>query len=79
MKSFEDVRQVQEALLENRVEVLVVQHSYFFEITRPLHSFVQFEPLTLQDIYLQVGVNVVDQEAHVLSQLQSQPKHGLLV
>ena len=35
--------------------------------------------MTLQDIDLQVVVNVVNQEAHVLPQLQSQPEYGLLI
>ena len=56
-----------------------MQHSDFFEISRGLDTFIKLNPLTLKDINLQVLVDVVDQEAHMLPQLQSQSEYWLLI
>jgi len=44
-----------------------MQDVHFLEVTRRLHPFDQLLPLTLKHIDLQVLVQVVDQEAHVLA------------
>ena len=56
-----------------------MQHPDFFKIPRGLDTYIELNPLTLKDVNLQVLVDVVDQEAHMLSQLQSQSEYRLLV
>ena len=56
-----------------------MEHTTLFEISRCLYAIIEFNPLTLKDINLEIVINVVDEEAHMLSQLQSQSEHRFLV
>ena len=56
-----------------------MEHTALFEISRCLYAIIEFNPLTLKDIDLEIVINVVDEEAHMLSQLQSQSEHRFLV
>ena len=49
----------------------------FLEILRGGHSFNQGGPLTFQDIQLEVGIEVVDQEAHMLAEKHSLSEVGV--
>ena len=55
-----------------------MQYANFLEISRSLYSIDQLLPLALEHIDLQVLVQIVDKETHVLSQLQSQSEHWFL-
>ena len=56
-----------------------MEHTALFEISRCFYAIIEFNPLTLKDIDLEVVINVVDEEAHMLPQLQGQSKHRFLV
>ena len=66
----EHVGQVQEALLHYAVQVVVVQDSELFKVTRCLDSLTEFLPLRAKHVDLEIVVQVVDQEAHVLAELE---------
>lgn len=73
LNSFEDMILIQqETLVHYANQISVVEETHFFEILRGVHSMNQGTPLALKDVQLQVGVNVVYQEAHVLTE-----EHGL--
>ena len=55
-----------------------MKDAHLFEISRRLDAIAEFLPLGLEYVNLQVLIEVVDQEAHVLSQLQSHSEHRLL-
>ena len=46
-----------------------MEDAYFLEISRSLDANAEFLPLGLEYVHLQVLIEIVDQEAHVLSQL----------
>ena len=69
---------IQKELLNNGGKVLVVEDTNLFEIPACFDPGVEFAPLALQHIYLQVAVQVVNQEAHVHAQLHSLPEDWLL-
>lgn len=52
-----------------------MQYPDLFEVSGGLHALMEFAPLTLEDINLQVVIEVVNQKAHVHTQLHSLPKH----
>lgn len=51
-----------------------MEQSYLLKVLRFLYRVHKVTPLALQDIYLQIGKEVVDEEAHVLSQKHRLPK-----
>ena len=55
-----------------------MEDAYFLEISRSLDANAEFLPLGLEYVHLQVLIEIVDQEAHVLSKLQSHSEHRLL-
>jgi hypothetical protein len=79
LEGFQHIGKVQEALLHDRVKVLVMQDSDFFEISGCLDLSLKLDPLALEHVHLEIGVDVVNQEAHVLSQLQEEAEGGFLV
>ena len=56
-----------------------MEHTALFEISRCFDTVIQLYPLAFEDIYLEVMVDVVNQEAHMLSQLKRQSENRLLV
>ena len=46
-----------------------MQDPDLFEISGCFNLSLELDPLTLKDIHLEIGVDVVYQEAHVLAQL----------
>ena len=63
----EDGRCCEEALVHERAEVLVfVDESDLLEVFGFVYSVLEFDPLCFEDVYLEVLVNIVDQERHVL-------------
>ena len=49
---------------------MVVQDPELLEVTRRLDSLSEFLPLGAKDVDLEVVVQIVDQEAHVLAELE---------
>ena len=55
-----------------------MKDAHFLKISRGLNPITKLLPLALENVNLQVLIQIVDQETHVLSELESNSEHRLL-